>query len=114
MSVYEIFGTIEIRLVFGLVALGAFISFRVLDFPDLTVEGSFPLGAAVLATLIVDGGWSPWLATGGAALAGFCAALGPAYLNVRFKVLHILAGILVAIALYSVNLRIMSGPNKPL
>jgi putative ABC transport system permease protein len=114
MSVYEIFGTIEIGLVFGLVALGAFISFRVLDFPDLTVEGSFPLGAAVLATLIVDGGWSPWLATGAAALAGFCAGLATAYLNVRFKVLHILAGILVAIALYSVNLRIMSGPNKPL
>ena len=59
MSLYEILGTVEIGLVFGLVALGAFISFRILDFPDLTVEGSFPLGAAVLATLIVAAGLEP-------------------------------------------------------
>lgn len=114
MSLYEILGTVEIGLVFGLVALGAFISFRVLDFPDLTVEGSFPLGAAVLATLIVGAGWNPWAATLAAAGAGFCAGFTTAYLNVRFKVLHILAGILLAISLYSINLRIMGGPNKPL
>ena len=114
MSLYEIFGTVEIGLVFGLVALGAFISFRILDFPDLTVEGSFPLGAAVLATLIVDAGWNPWPATLAAAGAGFCAGFVTAYLNVRFNILHILAGILLAISLYSINLRIMGGPNKPL
>jgi putative ABC transport system permease protein len=97
-----------------LVAFGAYLSFKVLDFPDLTVEGSFPLGGAVCATLIVALGWNPWLATLGAAAAGFAAGWITAYLNVRFNILHILAGILVAIALYSVNLRIMDGPNKPL
>src|SRR4051812_25650152 len=114
MSLYEFLGTVEIGLVFGIVALGAFLSFRVLDFPDLTVEGSFPLGAAVVATLIAGFGWNPWAATLAAAGAGFCAGFVTAYLNVRFNILHILAGILLAISLYSINLRIMSGPNKPL
>ncbi len=113
MSLYEALGSLETGLVFGLVALGAFITFRVLDFPDLTVEGSFPLGAAVAATLIVAG-VNPWLATLAAVGAGFLAGLVTATLNVRMGILHILAGILVAIALYSINLRIMSGPNKPL
>ncbi|MBI3436108.1 MAG: ABC transporter permease, partial [Proteobacteria bacterium] len=107
MSLYETLGTVEVGLIFGLVALGAFLSFRVLDFPDLTVEGSFPLGAAVTAVLIVDAGWNPWPATLAAAGAGFAAGFVTAYLNVRFNILHILAGILVAIALYSINLRIM-------
>ncbi|MBN9050597.1 MAG: ABC transporter permease [Rhizobiales bacterium] len=114
MSLYELLGTVEVGLVFGLVAFGAYLSFKVLDFPDLTVEGSFPLGGAVCATLIAAFGWNPWLATLGAAAAGFAAGWITAYLNVRFNILHILAGILVAIALYSVNLRIMDGPNKPL
>ncbi|PKP84682.1 MAG: ABC transporter permease [Alphaproteobacteria bacterium HGW-Alphaproteobacteria-2] len=113
MSLYEALGSLETGLVFGLVALGAFLTFRVLDFPDLTVEGSFPLGAAVAATLIVAG-VNPWLATLAAIGAGFLAGLVTATLNVRMGILHILAGILVAIALYSINLRIMSGPNKPL
>jgi putative ABC transport system permease protein len=114
MSLYEFFGTIEIGFVFGIVALGAFLSFRVLDFPDLTVEGSFPLGAAVAVVMILNFGWNPWLATVLAAAAGFCAGLVTAFLNVRYGILHILAGILVAIALYSINLRIMGGPNKSL
>lgn len=114
MSLYELFGTVEIGLVFGLVALGAFLSFRVLDFPDLTVEGSFPLGAAVTAVFIVNFGINPWPATLAGAMAGFAAGTITAVLNVRFNILHILAGILVSISLYSVNLRIMSGPNKPL
>ena len=113
MSLYEILGSFETGFVFGLVALGAFLTFRILDFPDLTVEGSFPLGAAVAATLIV-GGVNPWLASAAAIAAGFAAGLVTAALNVRFHILHILAGILVAISLYSINLRIMSGPNKPL
>lgn len=114
MSVYEFLGTVEIGLVFGLVALGAYLSFHILAFPDLTVEGSFPLGAAVAAVLIVNFGVDPWLATLAGALAGFCAGYVTALLNVRFNMLQILAGILVSISLYSVNLRIMSGPNKPL
>ena len=114
MSLYELLGTVEVGFIFGLVALGAFISFRILDFPDLTVEGSFPLGAAVTAVLIVNFGWNPWPATLAAAVAGFAAGFVTATLNVRFNILHILSGILVAISLYSVNLRIMGGPNKPL
>lgn len=114
MSLYELLGTLETGFVFGFVALGAYLTFRILDFPDLTVEGSFPLGAAVCAALIVTLGWNAWLATGAAAIAGFAAGWTTAYLNVRFNILHILAGILLAISLYSINLRIMSGPNKPL
>ena len=114
MSLYELLGTVEVGLIFGLVALGAFITFKILDFPDLTVEGSFPLGAAVVAVLIVNFGCNPWLATLVAAAAGFCAGFITAYLNVRFNILHILSGILISISLYSINLRIMGGPNKPL
>jgi putative tryptophan/tyrosine transport system permease protein len=114
MSLYEFFGTIEVGLVFGLVALGAYLSFKILAFPDLTVEGSFPLGAAVAVMLIVGGGVNPWVATLVAAGAGYLAGYLTALLNVRFGILNILAGILVSIALYSVNLRIMEGLNKPL
>jgi putative ABC transport system permease protein len=113
MSLIAFLGAIEIGLVFGLVALGVFLSFRVLQFPDLTVDGSFPLGAAVAATLIVSG-WNPWLATAIAAMAGALAGLVTAWLNVRLKILHLLASILTMIALYSINLRIMGRPNVAL
>lgn len=114
MSLYEFLGTLETGFIFAIVALGAYLTFKILDFPDLTVEGSFPLGAAVAATLIVGFGVNPWLATALAGGAGFAAGFVTAYLNVRFKILHILAGILVGISLYSLNLRIMEGPNKAL
>ncbi|WP_412051420.1 ABC transporter permease [Hoeflea sp. Naph1] len=114
MSLYEFLGTLETGFIFAIVALGAYLTFKILDFPDLTVEGSFPLGAAVCATLIVGFGVNPWLATLLAGGAGFAAGFVTAYLNVRFNILHILAGILVGIALYSLNLRIMTGPNKAL
>lgn len=110
MSVIALLGAVELGLVFALVGLAVFLSFRVLDFPDLTVDGSFPLGAAVCATMIVAG-WNPWLATGVAILAGGAAGLVTAALNLRFHILHLLASILTMIALYSVNLRIMGGPN---
>lgn len=113
MSLFAFLGAIETGLVFGLVALGTFISFRVLKFPDLTVEGSFPLGAAVAATAIVAG-VNPYLATVLGASAGALAGALTAWLNVRLKILHILASILTAIALYSVNLRVMGRPNMPL
>jgi len=104
------FGAVEIGLVYALVALGVFLSFRVLDFPDLTVDGSFPLGAAVAATLIVAGA-NPWLASLAAIAAGAVAGLVTAVLNVRFRILHLLASILTMIALFSVNLRVMGKPN---
>jgi len=113
MSLTAFLGAIQIGLIFGLVALGVFLSFRVLNFPDLTVDGSFPLGAAVAASLIVDG-VDPFLATSIAILAGAGAGLVTAFLNLRFGILHLLASILTMIALYSINLRIMRGPNVSL
>jgi putative ABC transport system permease protein len=110
VSVIALLGAAELGLVFSLVALGVFLSFRVLDFPDLTVDGSFPLGAAVAATLIVAE-WNPWAATGLAMVAGALAGIVTATLNVRFKILHLLASILTMIALFSVNLRVMGKPN---
>ncbi|MCK7577840.1 MAG: ABC transporter permease [Chromatiales bacterium] len=113
MSNIALLGAIEIGLVFGLVALGVYLSFRVLQFPDLTVDGSFPLGAAVVATLIVHH-VNPWLATLAAALAGALAGLATAWLNLRLRILNLLASILTMIALYSINLRIMGRPNVAL
>jgi len=110
MNLVAFVGAIEIGLVFGLVALGVFLSFRVLNFPDLTVDGSFPLGAAVTATLIVNG-TDPYLATAVAMIAGALAGLLTAFLNLRFGIMHLLASILTMIALYSINLRIMGRPN---
>jgi putative ABC transport system permease protein len=110
MSAVALLGAAELGLVFALVALGVFLSFRVLDFPDLTVDGSFPLGAAVAATLILAE-WNPWAATGIAMLAGAVSGIVTATLNVRFKILHLLASILTMIALFSVNLRVMGRPN---
>ncbi len=110
MNIVAFLGAVELGLVFGLVGLGVLISFRVLAFPDLTVDGSFPLGAAVSATLIVNG-VDPFLATGVAILCGAAAGLVTALLNLRFGILHLLASILTMIALYSINLRIMGRPN---
>ncbi len=116
MSYYEFMGTLELAFIFAILALGAYISFKILDFPDLTVEGSFPFGASVAAVLITSGGMfsNPWVATVLAGVAGFGAGYVTAWLNVRFNILHILSGILVATALYSINIRVMSGPNEPL
>lgn len=113
MTLFSFLGAIEIGLIFALVALGVFISFRLLRFPDLTVDGSFPLGAAVCAVMIT-GGYSPFLATIGATLAGAVAGLITGWLNVKLKIMDLLASILMMIALYSINLRIMGGPNIPL
>ena len=110
MSQIALLGALEIGLVYGLVALGVFLSFRVLSFPDLTVDGSFPLGAAVAASAIVAG-IDPYLATALAIVAGALAGLVTAALNVRFRILHLLASILTMIALFSINLRIMGRPN---
>src|SRR5450830_749123 len=97
MSLYTLLGALEIGLIFSLVALGVLISFRILTFPDLTVDGSFPLGGAVAAIMA-------------GALAGFTTA----WLNVRLKIMDLLASILMMIALYSINLRVMGKPNVPL
>lgn len=113
MSLYTLMGALEIGLIFGLVALGVLISFRILDFPDLTVDGSFPLGGAVAATMI-SLGYDPFIATAMAIIAGAVAGYCTAFLNVRFKILPLLASILMMTALYSINLRVMGKPNVPL
>lgn len=113
MSLFAALGALETGLIYALVALGVYLSFRVLDFPDLTVDGSFPLGAAVTAALILSG-VNPWLAMLAAMAAGAAAGAVTAFLNVRFGILHLLASILTMIALYSINLRIMGAPNLAL
>lgn len=110
MSQIAFLGAVETGLIFALVAFGVFLSFRILDFPDLTVDGSFPLGAAVSAVMIVNG-INPWLATMAAVLAGCMAGVLTAWMNVRLQILNLLASILTMIALYSINLRIMGRPN---
>lgn len=113
MSLIASLGAIEIGLIFGLVALGVYLSFRVINFPDLTVDGSFPLGGAVAAALIVAG-INPLLATAAAIAAGAAAGALTAWLNVRLRIMQLLASILVMIALYSINLRVMGKPNVAL
>ena len=113
MSLIAFWGAVELGLVYAFVALGVYLAFRVLDFPDLTVDGSFPLGAAVTAVLIVAG-VNPWLAALVAMLAGATAGVVTAMLNVRFRILNLLASILTMIALFSVNLRVMGKPNVAL
>jgi putative ABC transport system permease protein len=113
MSLIAALGALEIGLIFGLVALGVYLSFRIINFADLTVDASFPLGGAVAATLIVAG-WNPFLATVAAFFAGAAAGWVTAWLNVRLKIMQLLSGILVMISLYSINLRVMGKPNVAL
>jgi putative ABC transport system permease protein len=100
-------------LVFGLVAIGIYLTFRVLSFPDLSVDGTFPLGGAVAAVLIVKG-VDPFVSTLAAFGAGLGAGLLTGLLNTKLRITALLAGILVMVALFSVNLRIMGGANTPL
>jgi len=113
LSVIAFWGAVELGLIYAFVALGVFLAFRVLDFPDLTVDGSFPLGAAVTAVLITAG-LNAWAAAGIAMIAGAAAGIVTAILNVRFRILNLLASILTMIALFSVNLRVMGKPNVAL
>ncbi|PSU32266.1 ABC transporter permease [Photobacterium lutimaris] len=113
MSFFAFLGTLEIGLVYGLVALGVYLTFRILDFPDLSVDGSFPMGAAVAATAIIAG-FNPWAATLLAIAAGGLCGLVTAFLAVRCGILHLLASILTMIAAFSINIRIMGSPNLSL
>jgi putative ABC transport system permease protein len=110
MNWIVISGAVQLGLLMGLLALAVFLSFRVLNFPDMTVEGSFPLGACVSAALIAAQ-VNPIVATFAGVIAAALAGAMTAWLNVRLGILHLLAGILVSVGLYSVNLRIMDAPN---
>ena len=108
-----IFNSIEAGAIYALMALGVYLSFRILDFPDLTVDGSFVTGAAVAAVLIVEG-VNPFIATAAAMLSGFLAGCLTGLLHTKGKINPLLSGILMMIALYSINLRIMGKSNIPL
>ena len=106
-------GALTIGFILSLLALGVFISFRIFSFPDITVDGSTTLGAALAAALIVKG-VNPLLATAAGFAGGFLAGSVTGTLATKFKINGLLAGILVMTALYSVNLHIMGRSNVPL
>ena len=105
--------TIEQSLIFAIMVLGVYISFRILNFPDMTVDGTFPLGAAISAKLLTVG-VNPYLTLLVALVAGAAAGAVTGLIHVKLKVKDLLAGILVMTALYSVNLRVMGKSNIPL
>ncbi len=106
-----LFGGFNQGLIWGLFALGVYISFRILDFPDLTVEGSITLGASIMTVFIVHTEISLILACIIASFVGAIAGFITGLLNTKLKIPPILSGILVMIGLYSINIRIMQGPN---
>ena len=106
-------GALELGLIYALLALGVLISYKILDFPDLTADGAFPLGGAVCVVCILQG-VNPWLATLLGTLAGALAGVITASLYIGFKIEKLLSSILMMIALYSINLRIMGMPNLAL
>lgn len=104
------FSTVAQGLMWSILAIGVFLSFRVLDVPDMTCEGSFPLGGAIAASMIAAGA-SPWLAIAAGAIGGLLAGIVTGILYTKLKIPAILAGILTMIALYSVNLHVMGKAN---
>src|SRR5699024_4793042 len=109
----SLFGAIESGAIYAIMALGVYLTFRILDFPDLTVDGSFVTGAAVAAISIMNG-VPPVFATVFGAVAGFLAGCVTGILHTKGKINALLSGILMMIALYSINLRIMGSPQLSL
>lgn len=105
-------GAVEQGLIYGILALGLLITYRILDFPDLTVDSSFPLGAAITAVLTVNG-VNPLLSLLAAAAAGALAGLITGLIHVRCHVRDLLSGIITMTGLYSINLRIAGKANLP-
>lgn len=106
-------GAVATGLCLALVGLGVYITFRILDFPDLTIDGTFPLGAA-FAAIMMTNGYSPWLTLPVAFLAGGVFGAITAVIATKFKIHSLLASIIVATGLLSINLRIMGRSNIPL
>jgi len=110
MTFFQFLGTCEIAFLYMFVGLGVFLTFRVLCFPDLTVDGTFTLGAALSAyvTLMHD---APFSSLAIAFIGGMVMGALTAFLHFRFKIVPLMAGIIVMTALYSLNMRVMGGPN---
>lgn len=105
MSLPELMSALELGIIYAVLALGSFISYRTLNFPDLTVEGSYTLGAAV--SVMVTIGVDPYVSLFVAFFAGCIAGAMTALLSTKFKIQPLLAGILMMLALYSINLKVM-------
>ncbi|MGI4851776.1 MAG: ABC transporter permease [Janthinobacterium lividum] len=111
LSLSEILISLELGIIYGIVAIGIYLTFRIINFPDLTCDGSFVCGAAV-STMALKAGWNPALAVLAAAAAGALAGGTTGLVYLYGRVTDLLSGILVAFMLYSINLRIMGGvPN---
>ncbi|MDU5108539.1 MULTISPECIES: ABC transporter permease [unclassified Clostridium] len=108
-----VINVLEQGLLFGIVAIGVYITYKILDFPDLSVDGTYPLGAAICAALLVKD-VNPWLAVLVATIGGAVAGLATALLHVKLKITNLMSGILVMIGLYSINLMVMGQSNIPL
>ena len=104
---------LEQGLIYAILALGVYITYKILDFPDLTVDGSFPLGAAVTAALITRG-MNPYLTLPVSFLAGVLAGVCTGLIHVKCKVRDLLSGIIMMTALWTVNLYIAGTANVPL
>lgn len=114
MNIIEILFSLELGIIYGIIAIGIYLTFRVINYSDLTCDGSFVLGAAV-SSIALKNGFNPWLSLLIALLSGAIAGACTGVLNVYFRVTAILSGILIGYMLYSVNLRVMSGvPNLAL
>ena len=108
-----ILNALEQGLLFALVVMGVYITYKILDFPDLSVDGTFPLGASISAAMLVQG-INPWITILAATLGGACAGAVTGFLHVKLKISNLMSGILVMMGLYSINLRIMGKSNIPL
>lgn len=105
-----VIGVLEQGFIYGIVALGIYITYKILDFPDLTVDGSFPMGAAVSAILIVNGA-NPYFALVVSFAVGVLAGICTGIIHVKLKVRDLLSGIIMMTGLYSINLRIAGKAN---
>ena len=104
---------LEQGLLFSIVAIAVYITYKILDFPDMSVDGTFPMGAAISAALLVKG-VNPWVSILAAAAGGALAGTLTGIMHVKLKIDNLMAGILMMIGLYSINLRIMGKANVPL
>jgi putative ABC transport system permease protein len=112
--IMAMFGAVSQGLTWAILALGVYLTFRILNFADMSCEGSFALGGSISAVLMVRLGWNPFLTVFAATLAGMLAGYVTGFLHTKLKIPAILSGILTMVGLYSVNLRIMGQANTPL